>query len=76
MVGLALSPIIIISHVFWILVLTRAILLSIAWGLLNKYLPQRLFIWDREAFLLLNWKQIWYSISCILQRTRKMTRIN
>ena len=49
MVGLAGVPLIFTDISLWPLVLCRILLLTAAWGLLNKYLPPRVWIWRRDV---------------------------
>ena len=48
MVGLALFPAIWLGVPIWFIIL-RAIILCIAWGSLNKWLPDRVFLWRRDV---------------------------
>jgi hypothetical protein len=50
MVGLALTPILFMNVDLWPIVALRTGILTAVWGLLNKYLPQRVFIWRRDVF--------------------------
>lgn len=49
MVGLALAPIIFIDISLWWIVLCRIIILTVAWGCLNKYLPAKVLCWKRDV---------------------------
>lgn len=46
-VGLTLIPLAFFD-IIWYLILIRAILLAIIWGCLNKYLPSKILIWNRD----------------------------
>jgi len=48
MAGLALFPLLFVYKIIPFY-LVRAILLIVIWGLLNKYLPQRIFCWGRDV---------------------------
>ena len=48
-VGLACFPIIFVDKHLWLFVLCRIIILTVVWGCLNKYLPKKVFIWDRAV---------------------------
>ena len=47
-VGLALLPSLFIGHFLWF-ILIRSFVLAVIWGCLNKYLPQRVFIWRKDV---------------------------
>ncbi len=50
MVGLALTPILWINVGLWPIVALRTGILTVAWGCLNKYLPQEGFLcWRRDV---------------------------
>jgi len=54
MMGLTLLPFIFIYKTILLFIIIRALLLAIIWGLLNKFLPSQVFIWNRavaEEFL-------------------------
>lgn len=44
-VGLTLLPL----RVDFVLVITRAIVLAVIWGCLNKYLPKKVLLWRRDV---------------------------
>jgi hypothetical protein len=48
MVGLALFPAIWLGVPIWFIVI-RSIVLCFAWGCLNKFLPNRVFLWRRDV---------------------------
>ena len=49
MVGLAGTPLLFIDHSLWGFLLGRTIVLTVVWGCLNKYLPQKgIWIWRRD----------------------------
>jgi hypothetical protein len=48
-VGAAICPVLFMDTGLWWMVLARAIILCLAWGSLNKWLPQRVLIWRRDV---------------------------
>jgi len=46
--GLSLLPGLWLGLAWWF-VLSRTILLGVTWGLLNKYLPQKVLLWRRDV---------------------------
>jgi hypothetical protein len=49
MVGLAISPILFIDISLWWVVAIRVIGLAVIWWALNKFLPQRVWLWGRDV---------------------------
>ena len=50
MVGCAGIPLIFTDISLWWIVLCRIIILTVAWGMLHKYLPARVWVWRRDVF--------------------------
>jgi hypothetical protein len=46
MVGLAALPLL-FTGLAWYWLLTRALILAVAWGCLNRFLPDKILIWER-----------------------------
>jgi hypothetical protein len=50
MVGLALTPILIINIDLWAIVALRTAILMVVWGILNRYLPKNgILFWRRDV---------------------------
>jgi hypothetical protein len=49
MVGLALTPILWINVDLWPIVALRTGFLAVSWEALNRYLPQKVWIWRRDV---------------------------
>ena len=48
-VGIAIFPICFIDPHLWWIVPARAVVLCMVWGSLNKYLPEKVLVWNRDV---------------------------
>jgi hypothetical protein len=48
-VGLSAFPLLIISSSVFTLLVIRTIIIMVAWGCLNKYLPPKVLCWNRDV---------------------------
>ena len=49
MVGLAMLPLLILGVDLWPIIVFRAVSIAIIWGCLNKFLPNRVWLWRRDV---------------------------
>jgi hypothetical protein len=49
MVGMSMLPAVFIVHSIWWIIIIRALVLAIAWGCFNKFLPKKVFCWRHDV---------------------------